>query len=158
METKPRCCFCGKYLTTSEVMYYEGRQAHRECYKESSEKEKLFVFIKSLYSIAEVGDKIKSQVDNFMSSINNLTYADIRDSLYYFHIVSGNPITSRDTIGIVPKIYEEARSYFFYLRLKRNTFKKGYKKFLEKETEQVIIKRSERERKLYNLDEIVGGD
>lgn len=158
MEMRSRCCFCGRYLANSEAIYYEGRQAHRECYKGSSEKDKLFVFIKSLYSIAEVGDKIKSQVENFMNSINNLTYTDIRDSLYYFHIVSGNPITSRDTIGIVPKIYEEARSYFFYLRLKRNTFKKGYQKFLEKETEQVTLKRKESEKKLYNLDEIVGGD
>lgn len=151
-----RCCFCGKYLAYPDVMYYESRTCHRQCYLNSSEKEKLFVFIKGLYGISEIGDKIKSQVENFMSSIDGLTFSDIKDALCYFHSIKGNPIVSRDTIGIVPKIYEEAKSYFFLLKIRQNSFKKNYPSLNSIDREKITVKKEEKKKKLYDIDSIAG--
>ena len=137
-------------------MYFENRTCHRNCYINSSEKEKLFVFIRSLYGVSEISDKIKSQIDNFMSIIKDLTFADIRNSLYYFHNVQRNPVVARDTIGIVPKIYEEARNYFFLLKMKQNSFRKSYSNLESISREKIVMKEKPNPKKIYDIDSIVG--
>lgn len=65
-----------------------------------------------LFNKNYVSPKIQSQINNFVEKYD-YTYSGIHRSLIYWIEIKKHPYdTSYDSIGIVPKIYENAKNYF----------------------------------------------
>lgn len=153
---KAKCPVCSRPIDPREkdAFFSNCFYYHRGCYLNSSEKEKLMLFIKGFYGVAKISSKIISQIENFMNTYRDMSYKDIEDSLIYFHRTKRNPIVERDTIGIVPIIYLEARSHMLIAQLANASMAKGIKRFRErkKEREPISIIAPKRRRKLYDLE------
>lgn len=95
------------------------RYAHKKCADNQSgeQKEKIALeqYLMKLFEMEYVAPRIQTQIKKFMKE-NNFTYSGIKKALIYFHEVRGNPVDKKaPSIGIVPWIYDEAKSYYYDL-------------------------------------------
>ena len=118
-----KCLYCGEMFDrtiTDFVQVTKLRYAHKICYdkhiSDLSQEEKditaLHNYIKTLFNIESLTPRITKQIQTYHEN-NNYTYSGILKSLVYFYQIKGNDISKANGgIGIVPYIYEEARTYY----------------------------------------------
>lgn len=100
---------------------------HPECFekenqREHTDKEKLDMYIMELYQTDYVSPHIKKQIKDYVEEYG-YTYSGIQATLDYWINIKKHPYdTKYDTIGIVPRIYEQAKAYNYaiYLAQVRN--------------------------------------
>lgn len=118
-----KCLFCGKSFDSSTEEYIKPnsrRYAHKKCFeeheqaksKEEKDKEQLENYIKKLFGIDCISDKIKRQIKDFKEN-KNYSYSGMYKSLKYFFEIKGNSIDKANNgIGIIGYIYDEAYKYW----------------------------------------------
>lgn len=118
-----KCPYCDKYFyrdVEEFVQINKTRYAHKACYErhtaeltqEERDLEILNKFIKKLFNIDTVSEKIKRQIKDYHDN-KNYTYSGIYKSLVWFYEIKKHPIDKANGgIGIVPYVYEDARNYY----------------------------------------------
>ena len=118
-----KCPYCDKYFHRELEEYVQvnkTRYAHKACYErhtaemtqEERDKEILEKFIKQLFQIDTISQKIKTQIKDYHEN-KKYTYSGIYKSLVWFYQIKKNPIEKANGgIGIVPYVYEDARAYY----------------------------------------------
>lgn len=118
-----KCPYCGKYFYRDLEEYVQinkTRYAHKACYdrhnaeltQEERDKNVLLNFIKKLFDIQVVPEKINRQIKDYHEN-KEYTYSGIYKSLVWFYQIKGHSIEKANGgIGIVPYVYEDARNYY----------------------------------------------
>lgn len=118
-----KCPYCGKYFHRELEEYVQinkVRYAHKACYdrhnaeisQEERDYEILINYIKQLFKIDVISEKIKKQIKDYHND-RAYTYSGIYKSLVWFYQIKGNSIEKANGgIGIVPYVYEDAKNYY----------------------------------------------
>lgn len=118
------CNECHKELISpSEFKMYRQKKLCLKCYelktslnRQSDEKrKKLEKYICKLFKFDELPIGYSQQIDKFIKEYK-FTATGIEASLYYFYELLENDISKDVYLGIVPKIYNEAKNYFKELK------------------------------------------
>lgn len=123
-----KCFYCGEQFDANTEPFEKinsRRYAHIKCHqkafdnksKEEKDKEILENYIKQLFGISTLSDKIKRQLKTYMSDKEkHYTYSGIYKTLKYFFEIKGNSIEKANGgIGIVSWVYDEAYRYWYDL-------------------------------------------
>lgn len=126
MAHKVICLYCGQKFDRDkeEAVLVKGkRYAHKSCALTEEEKrsqdekdlEDLENYIKRLLNISVIDQKIKRQINDYVSKYN-YTYSGIKKALIYFYEVKGNSTEKANGgIGIVGYCYRQAYEYYYAL-------------------------------------------
>ena len=114
------CAYCGKqiYKKTDSYKKVNTKYFHKECFeqeekREKTDQEKLNEYIMKLFKTTYVSPRIQKQIKTYIEQYD-VTYSGIQRSLeYWIDIKKHKYDTSFDSIGIVPKIYNDAKNYFY---------------------------------------------
>lgn len=118
-----KCPYCDKYFYRELEEYVQinkTRYAHKACYDrhnaELTQEERdyniLVDFIKKLFAIDSLTEKLKHQIKDYHDN-KAYTYSGIYKSLVWFYQIKKHPIDKANGgIGIVPYVYEDARNYY----------------------------------------------
>lgn len=119
------CCYCKQPFNKKLTSGYGKRGKkyfHPECFikesqREHTDKEKLEMFIMDLYKTEYVSPRIQKQIKEYVEEYG-YTYSGIQYTLEYWINIKKRPYSTKyDTIGIVPHIYEQAKSYKYAIYL-----------------------------------------
>lgn len=118
-----KCPYCNKSFSREVeefVQINQKRYAHKSCYdrhnaeltQEERDLNVLKEFIKKLFNINSLSEKINRQIKDYHEN-KNYSYSGIYKSLVWFYQIKKHPIEKANGgIGIVPYIYEDARNYY----------------------------------------------
>lgn len=121
---KVKCFYCGNTFDRDKEEFSQvqtKRYAHKSCHEEHESKktqeekdeENLRKYIKKLFNISTIPQKINKQIEKFVKE-NNYSYSGIERSLIYFYEIKGNSLDkSNGGIGIVPWVYDDAWRYYY---------------------------------------------
>lgn len=115
-----RCMYCKGYinLQTDEYVHpTENLYAHKACQdkedaRPKSDREKLELYIASLFGLDFCPPAIQKQINHYIDEIG-YTASGIQKTLEYYYKVKQKPITRKDTIAIIQYYYGEARNYYY---------------------------------------------
>lgn len=118
------CDYCKKTFDKSKVPFVQrGRKYfHEECkikddQREHTDKEKLDDYVMNLFNMDYVSPRIQKQINDYVDTYG-YTYSGILYTLQYWIDIKKHAYdTKYDSIGIVPKIYEQARQYKYAIWL-----------------------------------------
>lgn len=126
---KVKCSKCGMYFDADKVPFIKTsarRYAHLQCDNEDPilvDKLNLELYIKKLFNIDTIPFVIGKQINDYIKQYN-FTYSGIQKTLEYcFEIKKKNLQKDKETIGIVPYYYNEAKKYFYDIYLSQNANK-----------------------------------
>lgn len=114
------CNICKNKITDpNNYKFHRGKKICISCYEKNVEapkqnnqqREHLEQYICKLFDFDEIPINYKQQIDKFIKDYK-LTLKGIEGSLYYFYEILDNSIENDVCMGIVPRIYEESKSYF----------------------------------------------
>lgn len=115
---KVNCRYCSQsfYLSgDEEYVQLPGikRYAHKACAdKPHNDKEILEDYICEKHNLSMITPNLIKQINQFIEKYN-YTYREILGTLTYFYDIKNNdPYKNRDTLGIVPYMYKEAKAYW----------------------------------------------
>ena len=117
------CSLCKKPMNRKDadcVVISEGKYAHKKCVeledkRELTDKEKLDRYIMKLFGTEYVHQRVRRQINTFISDYN-YSYSGIQKALIYFYEIKGNSLDrANGGIGIVPYIYQDAYNYYYAL-------------------------------------------
>lgn len=111
------CKFCGKQLYKEREDYQKigNRYAHLKCFEfeqdRLAKRKEVTDLIQRLYypmkpDWAAIGSQLKRYIDEGM------TYEGIYKAIEYFFVIQKNDIKTSTGIGIVPYVYNKAKSYY----------------------------------------------
>lgn len=117
-----KCCYCGEQFNRDKIpcVPVGRRYAHVDCAnaaaagkaKEELDYENLIAYIKGLFHIDKLNQKIVRQLREYKED-KGYTYSGIHKSLVYFFEIKRNSIEKANGgIGIVPYIYDDAKAYY----------------------------------------------
>lgn len=102
------------------VVISEGKYAHKKCVeledkRELTDKEKLDRYIMKLFGTEYVHQRVRKQINTYISDYN-YSYSGIQRTLTYFYEIKGNSLDKANGgIGIVPYVYQDAYNYYYAL-------------------------------------------
>lgn len=135
-----KCYYCGEQVATSErVKNDKGYNFHPECLKEQIERKELYDYCCYIWGMKGPGPLIIRQAKLYREK--GFTFKGMLMSLKYFYEVQGNDrakFKGKETIGIIPYIYEEAKLYYIDIEKKKQQLANTAG---TKETQTVIIKK-----------------
>ena len=150
------CSVCGKRFNRDKQPFIQTskrRYAHYDCAvseekkktQEEKDKEELDKYIKELFNIENIPQKIKKQISTYMKEYG-YSYSGIHKTLIYCFEIKHNSLEKANGgIGIVPYCYKQAYDYFYSLwQAQQRNEKKEIKAYVPQE---IVIKISSPERK-----------
>ena len=123
-----KCIYCGKTFDRDKVPFTAvttRRYAHQSCAEAENNKQKQEVddklklndYIIKLFNLDYVTPRIQKQLQKYIENYH-YTYSGIHKALTYWFEIKNNPIESaKESIGIVPYIYQDAYNYYYALWL-----------------------------------------
>ncbi len=114
------CNECKRELiNSSDYKFYKGKKLCLNCYEiktslnkqSDAKRKKLEKYICNLMKFDELPIGYSQQIDKFIKEYR-FTPTGIEASLYYFYELLENDINNDVYLGIVPRVYEEAKNYF----------------------------------------------
>ena len=124
-ENAATCFWCHKALdkTDSNVTPMKelpNRWVHKGCGQIHPENdyEKLMIYIIQLYKLKEnyIPQRLQKQVTQYEQEYE-FTYSGMQKALKYWYEVKRHPVDNQYGIGIIPRIYNEAKQYYYSLYL-----------------------------------------
>lgn len=118
-----KCFYCGITFDANAEPFEKvnsRRYAHKTCHeqhlstedKTTHDKRILEEYIKKLFNYDTLPQRVNKQIQNYVHE-KEYTYSGIYKTLRYFFEVRGNTIEKANGgIGIVPYVYEEAKTYW----------------------------------------------
>lgn len=134
-----KCVHCGKPIIKSEVVKRRDKNFHADCVEEYEDKIALFDYCCSLWGLKAVGPVIARQAKMFREQ--GYTYKGMMFSLKYFYEVRHNDkdkFKGRETIGIIPHIYDEAKYFYSALTEQR---KEIAEQIIEQRQQEIEVRR-----------------
>lgn len=154
------CFYCKEAVDRDCTVRFEDKNFHEECLKEYQDKREIYKYVARLFkfkSETRPGPLIISQLKTFKEKYPHYTYQGILNALiYFFDIKKNSTAKSKESIGIVPYVYDEAQEYFRRLENKKEEIAEVIEKQLAEKPVVLKIKKVEekKEKKLYNLEEL----
>lgn len=158
------CKYCGERFDRDNEPFVEissRRYAHKKCVdkiennisQEEKDYNNLEKYIKNLFKVTNINIKTRKQIKDFRENYG-FTYSGILKTLYWWYEIKGHTTElSKDGIGIVPYVYEDAEKYYYTLYMAKalNQNINEYKPKIE-EIEIASPRVSKKPLKLFNLD------
>lgn len=118
-----KCKYCKKEFRKSETEYIQitnSQYAHVSCAeleskREKTDAEKLDDYIMKLFGYDYVPPRAKKQINEYIEEYNYTYSGMLKALIYYYEIKGGDTEQAHDGVGILPYIYETAKSYYFNL-------------------------------------------
>lgn len=163
------CLYCKKLINKTDkdvIKFRVNCFAHISCKQKEDERKKtpeeeLYLYIIDLFNVDAVPLKVKRQISQYVKEYN-YTYSGILGTLKYCYEIKKNSLEKANGgIGIVPYLYQEARSYYarLYELQNKNKDTKKIEKVKITEIKIKAPKRVERKRKLFTfLDDEVSSN
>ena len=126
------------------VMVNSRRYAHKTCYdkdqaskpQEERDYEALIKYVKQKFQLTTVSAKITRQIINYKKEYN-FSYSGMLKALTWWFDVKKNTLEKTNGgIGILPYIYNDAKTYYYGLFLAQNINKD---KYFSKKVEEIEI-------------------
>ena len=160
-----KCLYCGEYFDADKIEFIKprsNRYAHKICpnqnkteseIKEINNEDAFWQYIKKLYGPKYNYVKLKAFADKYIREYH-FTWSGMLKALKWHYEINHNNKNSIDyeSIGIIPYIYEDAKSYYrkIYESQKKN---KNVKVRAQLETVSIQSPRAYHPRpQLFNLD------
>lgn len=135
-----KCYYCGEQVPTGErVKNDKGYNFHPNCLKEYDDRRNLFDYCCYIWGLKAPGPVITRQAKQFKEK--GLTYKGMLLTLKYFYETQRNDRTKykgKETIGIIPYVYDEAKSYYESLEKKKAEL---VNETVTQEIERIVIKK-----------------
>jgi len=121
-----KCIYCGNQFDRNEeewVAVNNRRYAHKSCHdqaqagktQEEKDYEALTKYIKQKFMLQTISAKITRQITDYRKQYN-FTYSGMLKALMWWFDVKGNTLEATNGgIGILPYIYNDAKSYYYGL-------------------------------------------
>lgn len=161
--TATTCFWCHKALDTTDqnviaMPELPNRWVHKGCatIHPANDYEKLMIYVIKLYKLKEnyIPQKLQKQVTQYENDYE-FTYSGMQKALRYWYEIKKNPIDNRYGLGIIPRIYPEAKQYYYslYLSQLQNEKIKDYKEYIPQDIEIKITppKRKIEKRELFKF-------
>lgn len=160
--TSTTCFWCHKALDKTEsnavpMSELPDRWVHSGCalIHPENDYEKLMIYIIQLYKLKEnyIPQKLQKQVTQYENEYE-YTYSGMQKALHYWYEIKKNPIDRNRGIGIIPRIYAEAKRYYYSLYLTQlQNEHKDYKEYVPEDIEIKISppKKKVERRKLFTF-------
>ncbi|MDD4358881.1 MAG: hypothetical protein PHY30_03655 [Candidatus Pacebacteria bacterium] len=129
MAKTPICPYCKELVNKDQTCKkYQNKTYHMTCYKKMIEekykenmgqedyRKELYEYICDIFKIDEITPQIMSQIDKFYKDYN-LTYTEMKDSLYYYTQIMGKTLDIKYGIAIIPHIINEVRQLYEDVKL-----------------------------------------
>lgn len=148
-----KCAYCGGSLDRDKGVRYKDKNYHNKCCQSVKERERVTQYICYLFELKAPGPRNYALLKKYIDE--GYTYKGIFYSLkYFFEVQKNDKSKSKESIGIVPYVYEEAQRYFNELENKQEKIKGAIK---PAETLNVTITAKQNKgRKTLNLDDLLG--
>ena len=159
-----KCYYCGEQFDRNQeewVSVNARRYAHKKCYEavqsektqEEKEYEELIKYIKQKYNYQNTPAKISRQITDYKKQYN-FSYSGMLKALTWWFDIKHNTLEGTNGgIGILPYIYNDARTYYYGLYLAQVN---NQNKDITYKTEEVEIAPPQAyvaQPKLFNLEE-----
>ena len=161
--TAATCFWCHKALDTTDqnviaMPELPNRWVHKGCaaIHPENDYEKLMIYVIKLYKLKEnyIPQKLQKQVTQYENEYE-FTYSGMQKALRYWYEIKKNPIDNKYGLGIIPRIYPEAKQYYYslYLSQLQNEKIKDYKEYIPQDIEIKITppKRKIEKRELFKF-------
>ena len=121
-----KCIYCGEQFDRNQeewVAINSRRYAHKKCHdlaesgktQEEKDYEALCNYIKQKFAIQTISAKITRQITDYKKQYN-FTYSGMLKALIWWFDVKKNTLENTNGgIGILPYIYNDAKTYFYGL-------------------------------------------
>jgi hypothetical protein len=150
-----KCSLCGTGVLKTEAQRHKNKNYHPGCLCQQIEKEELSEYICRLFSLKAPGPRIHTQIKSFLEKYPNYTRRGIKQALEYFYEVQKKPIDKANQgIGIVPYVYDAAQEYFNNISKRQERVADALSKALNTETQTIIVKKVEKKKNLYDLENL----
>ena len=150
-----KCSLCGLGVLKAEAVRYKNKNYHADCKEKKVEKEELSEYICRLFSLKAPGPRINTQLKSFFEKYPNYTYKGIKQALEFFYEVQKKPKEKANQgIGIVPYVYVSAQEYFNNISLRQERVAEALSNSLNVQTQNIVVKKQEKEKKLYDLNNL----
>lgn len=150
-----KCSLCGLGVLKAEAVRYKNKNYHADCKEKKVEKEELSEYICRLFSLKAPGPRINTQLKSFFEKYPNYTYKGIKQALEFFYEVQKKPKEKANQgIGIVPYVYDSAQEYFNNISLRQERVAEALSNSLNVQTQNIVVKKQEKEKKLYDLNNL----
>ncbi len=121
--------------------------------EEYKKKQELFNYIRSLIQ-GEIPVKTYVQIKDYHDKYR-LDYSDMQKALYWFYDLEENPIRGNDVAGIIPRVIDQAISYFKRVEVVNDINSKKLKQGLFKsKVVKIIPKKEVNKKKLINIEDL----
>lgn len=115
MARQVKCPYCETKLDKEDAVEYKRKYYHQECFEtwrnEAETRNELIDYICNLYKIDAPTGMILSQIKKFQEELN-YKYKGMELALKYFYETLDNKPREGDGVGIIPFVYEEAKSHY----------------------------------------------
>lgn len=123
-----KCFYCNEYFDRNAeefVAVNNRRYAHKKCHElaqadktqEEKDYEALINYIKKVFGYSAVSAKVSRQITDYRKNYN-FTYSGMLKALIWWFEVKKNSVEAANGgIGILPYIYNDAKTYYYGLYL-----------------------------------------
>lgn len=151
-----KCAFCDQLVDKDVAARYNSKNYHANCAEKQKDKDELLDYVCKLFGLKRPGPAIYSQLKNFMAKNSYYTFKGILNALTYFYEVKKNSTkNSKQGIGIVPYVYDEASEYYANISYKQHKIAKSVEKQLVTSPKEIHVKKetnSKKRKTLYELE------
>lgn len=159
-----KCFYCNEYFDRNAeefVAVNNRRYAHKKCHdaaqagktQEEKDYESLINYIKQIFGYTLVPAKVTRQITDYKKSYN-FTYSGMLKALIWWFDVKKNSIEAANGgIGILPYIYNDAKTYYYGLYLAQQANKDKTVKIKIEEIEIAPPRIYVQPPKLFNIGE-----
>lgn len=156
-----KCHMCGEQVLVSErVADDQGFWYHPNCLIQQQKRNELLGYICMLFGLKAVGPVVYSQLKRATQGFG-YTYDGILKALKYFYEVKhGDKEKANESIGIVFYVYDEAQTYYNFIKAKQNQIVKDIEPTLHPPKIEVHVQtdapRPAKEK--YSFDDLLNDD
>lgn len=153
-----KCAYCGHNMDKDVAVRYKEKNYHDKCCQAAKERDRVCKYICYIYNLKVPGPRNYALLKKYIEE--GYTYKGIFYSLKYFYeIQKADKAKAKESIGIVPFIYEEAQKYFEELENKQAKVKTVVSQIDAADKLNVTVStkiNKPKSRKEYNLDDLLG--
>ena len=147
-NTSSTCFWCHKALDKTDenviaMPELPNRWVHKGCAQihPANDLEKLMIYIIQLYKLKDnyIPQRLMKQITQYENDYE-FTYSGMLKALKYWYEIKKHPIDTNFGVGIIPRVYAEAKQYYYslYLAQLENEKIKDYNEYIPKDIEIVI--------------------
>ena len=154
-----KCQYCEQLINREEEGFEKinNKYYHTKCAIEVNDRKELYDYISELFHLKAPGPVNLKLIKTYHDT-NNYSYKSMLYTLkYYYEVMNGKVEKANNRIGIIPYIYDEAKTYYDNLTKTQTVIAKNIEKIekeLNKETNSIIVNKKIRKKHTIDLEEL----